>query len=245
MLCLFVALYLAVKIYPSFNIAPTCTDTKKNGDERGIDCGGACTKICQNDAAPLVIKWSRSFKVGEGIYNSFAYLENQNVQAAAQIIYYEFNLYDANNIFITTRKGSTYVPPNSRIGIFEPAVNTGKRVPKNTLFKLLSTADWEKVTEDESKQVIFAEATIPTNLEISPRLSLVVENPTVNLTRNIDVFAIIYDADNNALGLSKTIIDSMSSGTKKEVNFTWREPFAGEPKRTEIITQVNIFANRQ
>jgi hypothetical protein len=61
----------------------------------------------------------------------------------------------------------------------------------------------------------------------------------------IDVFAIIYGNDGNALGVSKTIIDNMPSGAKEKHTFTWREPFAGEPKRTEIITQVNIFTNRQ
>ncbi len=242
---IFIAIsYLAYKIYPSFNVEPTCADNKQNGQERGVDCGGACFKICQNDAAPLVEKWARSFRVGEGIYNSFAYLENKNVQAAAQIIYYEFTLYDADNIFITSRKGATFIPPNSRLGIFEPAVITGKRAVKNTTFKILSKPDWVKVSESESKQVVFTEAGIVTNLEIAPKLQVSVQNSTISTIKNIDVFAIVYDENNNALGLSKTIIPSMVAGSKKDITFTWREPFAGEPVRTEIISQVNIFANR-
>ena len=243
--CIVIALFLFINIYPKLTKDPTCSDGKRNGTEVGIDCGGGCSRICAAEAVPLVVKWSRSFKVSEGFYNAFAYIENQNLQAAARVIYYEFTFYDADNIFISSRKGTAYVPANGRFGIFEPAVSTGKRIPKNTTFKFASTPEWLKVTEDESKQIIFAEAGVPSNLEIAPRMSVGVENPTLSQVRDIDVFAIIYDADDNALAVSKTVVDGLIANSKKNLTFTWREPFAGDPKRVEIISQINVFANRQ
>jgi hypothetical protein len=243
-LCLFVAIFLLIKIYPLLNKEPTCLDGKKNGAERGVDCGGGCTRICQNDTAPLTVKWSRSFKVGNGIYSAFSYVENQNVQASGRVIYYEFNLYDEENIFIVSRKGATYIPPNGRFGIFETAIATGQRIPKNTSFKFLTQPQWEKVTAEEARQFVFSEASIPTNLDIAPRLSVSVENPTITTAYNIDVFAVIYDAEGNALGVSKTLVDKLPAGGNKNLTFTWREPFAGEPRRTEILTQLNVFENR-
>ncbi len=243
--CFAVALFLLVNLYPKFNKAPTCADNKQNGAETGIDCGGGCMKICQENAVPLVVKWSRSFKVGEGFYNAFAYVENQNLQASAKIIYYEFTFYDANNIFISTRQGAAYVPPNGRFGIFESAIATGQRVPKNTTFRFMTEPQWLKVTEDEAKQILFTEAGLVENADIAPKLPVTIENPTTTIAKNIDVYAIIYDSNDNALGVSKTIISSLPAGQKKNLTFTWREPFAGEPKRIEIINQINIFANRK
>ncbi len=242
--CFAVALFLLINIYPKLNKAPTCFDTKQNGTETGIDCGGGCERICQAQTVPLVVKWSRSFKVGDGFYNAFAYVENQNLQASSKTIGYEFTFYDANNIFISSRKGYIYVPANGRFGIFEPAVSTGNRVPKNTTFRFLTTPEWLKVTDDESKQTIFSEAGALANLDLAPRLPVDVSNPTTGDVRNIDVYAIVYDQDDNALGVSKTLIDILPANSKKSVTFTWREPFNGEARRTEIITQVNVFANR-
>ncbi len=242
--CLAFALFLLVNIYPKLNKPPTCVDAKQNGTETGIDCGGGCERICQAAAVPLVVKWSRAFKVGDGYYNAFAYIENQNLLASSKIVYYQFDFYDANNIFISSRQGATYIPPNGRFGIFEPAIVTGNRIPKNTLFRFTSIPEWLRVSVDESKQSVFAEAGVPTNLDVAPKLPVTISNPTITSIQAIDALAIIYDNDNNALGVSKTVIDGMAAGTKKDVTFTWREPFAGEPKRTEIITQVNVFANR-
>lgn len=242
--CFALALFLLIAIYPQLSKEPTCADGKKNGNEVGVDCGGGCMRICQAQAVPLVVKWSRSFKVGDGFYNAFAYIENQNLQAASRFIYYEFNFYDENNIYISNRKGVAYIPPNGNFGIFEPAIATGNRIPKNTTFKFTSTPEWLRVTEDESKQVVFTEAGAVSNLEISPRLPVIVSNPTISTVRNIDIFAIVYDENNNALGVSKTVVDGLVAGAKKNVTFTWREPFSGEPRRTEIINQVNVFANR-
>ena len=64
--------------YPYFNQAPTCADSRQNGDETGIDCGGSCVRACLKEADPLSIIWSRAFKVLPGRYNAVAYIENHN-----------------------------------------------------------------------------------------------------------------------------------------------------------------------
>lgn len=78
--CIAIALFLFINIYPKLTKDPTCSDGKRNGAEVGTDCGGGCARICAAEAVPLVVKWSRSFKVSEGFYNAFAYIENQNLQ---------------------------------------------------------------------------------------------------------------------------------------------------------------------
>lgn len=210
----------------------------------GVDCGGSCERLCFSQTTPLLVKWSRSFRVAPGFYNAFAYIENQNLGAAAREIGYEFTLYDEQNLFIGSRKGAVYVPPNGRFGVFEPAIPTGTRIPKNTLFRIISEPEWLRITEEESKQVLHTQATLPENTDTEPRLLATLENPTILPIKNIDVFAILYDDNGNALSVSKTILEALSPGDKKTVSFTWREPFTTLVQDTEIITQVNVFLNR-
>jgi hypothetical protein len=238
-LCFAVVLFLY--LYPKFTVPPTCTDAKQNGNERGVDCGGACARICVEDTTPLVVKWSRSYAVAKGYYNAFAYVENQNISAASREVSYEFTLFDEKNLFIASRQGKTYVPPNGRFAVFEPAIATGERVPKNTLFRFTSTPVWVSAKDRFSDLKLLTSTESPTNLDVAPKLKGVVENASLYTIKNINVFAIIYDSNGNALGTSATQINGISSGVKKDVFFTWRTPFDGEAKRVELLTQFNIF----
>src|SRR4051812_37112523 len=70
--------------YPYFHRAPTCTDSRQNGSETGVDCGGLCTRACIQQVDPISIIWSRSFRVIPGRYNAVAYLENHNKSDAVE-----------------------------------------------------------------------------------------------------------------------------------------------------------------
>ena len=49
--------------------APTCTDGKKNGDEKGIDCGGSCQILCTTDALTPVVIFAKVFNISGDICN--------------------------------------------------------------------------------------------------------------------------------------------------------------------------------
>lgn len=240
-----IGLLLFFYLYPKFNVPPTCTDNKQNGDERGIDCGGICSRICLDDTTPLVVKWSRSHPVANGYYNSFAYIENQNISAAAEQVSYEFTLFDDKNLYIASRKGSTYVSPNGRFAIFEPAIPTGERVVKNTLFRFTSTPNWVNAKDRFTDLKLLTSAESPTNLDVAPKLNGTIENASLYTIKDIDVFAVVYDADGNAIGTSTTHVGTLASGIKKDIFFTWRAPFPGEAKKVELLSQFNVFTQDQ
>ena len=83
------AVVLAIFLYPILVKKPTCFDTKMNGTETGVDCGGTCMKFCSADIKQPVVLWSRSFKVTDGLYNAAAYVQNQNPTAGLRKINYE------------------------------------------------------------------------------------------------------------------------------------------------------------
>ncbi|MDP6250283.1 MAG: hypothetical protein QGH26_05690, partial [Candidatus Pacebacteria bacterium] len=45
-LILILVIVFALPVYNIFNKEPTCFDGKQNSNERGVDCGGGCEKIC-------------------------------------------------------------------------------------------------------------------------------------------------------------------------------------------------------
>ena len=115
----------SVPLYKTITAPPLCTDGKQNGDERGIDCGGACALFCARDAQKPIVHWARAFKVSNGIYDTVAYVENPNKEAGVKNALYTFKTYDAENILITETIGKTFLLPGEAFPIFSPAVRTG------------------------------------------------------------------------------------------------------------------------
>jgi hypothetical protein len=230
-------------IYPSLNNEPTCTDRKQNGTETGVDCGGSCLKACVAQVDPVSVLWARAFRVVPGRYNAVAYLENHNVNTAINKINYRFRFADANNIYIGKRDGSTYVPPSGTFAIFEPGIDIGNSIPVYTTFEFTQAPDWTFVSEEKLNQLKVLVSDI--NLEgekTSPVLSATVKNNSFFQIEDMDVVAILYDANHNAVSASRTYLEKLAGEERKNVHFTWPEAFSGEVIKTEIIPMYNIFS---
>ena len=90
-LVLIIGVFGFLIIYPSVSKAPSCTDNKQNGDERGIDSGGSCLRACLAETDDISILWARAFRVIPGRYNAVAYIVNHNKNAAVKKINYRFH----------------------------------------------------------------------------------------------------------------------------------------------------------
>jgi hypothetical protein len=232
-------------ISPQFDKPPTCTDNKQNGDEVGIDCGGACAKACINQVDDVSVLWSRIFRVVPGRYNAVAYLVNHNPNAVVSKINYRFRFADANNIYIGKREGSTYIPPAGSFAVFEPAVDMGNSTPVYATFEFTEAPEWIFVSKEKINQAKVLVSNINlTGAETSPKLSVTVKNNSLFSIPEVNVIAILYDASRNAVSASRTYIDVLNSEETENINFTWPEPFTDEIVAQEIIPIYNIFSVR-
>ena len=68
--------FIAYRLF--FSQPATCFDNKQNGAESGIDCGGACERICLAEQRELMVHWARPSRVTDNVYNAVAYIENRN-----------------------------------------------------------------------------------------------------------------------------------------------------------------------
>ncbi len=228
---------LATFVYMEFIYAvPTCFDGRMNGDERGVDCGGSCARICAVDATEPVVRWAQSFRVTDGQYNAVAYIENRNVNAGIPELAYTFTLYDNAGAVITTRTGTTFLPPDSVYPIFEGRIDVGDRVPARTFIELAPIDNWQITAAGREQFEVRSRALH--DADTRPRLDATVYNTSLEDARNVEVVATIFDARGTALTASQTIVPVLPGRAAQGVVFTWPEPIAKTVRSCEVPTDV-------
>ena len=242
-LIVFFGIFTFLIIYPSINKAPTCMDSKQNGTETGVDCGGSCSKACFFETDTVSIIWARSFLVVPGRYNAVAYLENHNKNLAVNKIKYQFRFADKDNIYLGKREGMTFVPPGRSFAIFERGIELGNSTPVYTTFQFTETPNWVTVDDSKINQVQILVSGVNLENETSnPHLSATLKNNSFFSIPDINVIAILYDEKNNAVSASSTYLDTMSGEEIKVVDFTWPLPFVDKIITKEILPIYNIFS---
>jgi len=206
---------------------PTCFDGKQNNTEVGIDCGGACQYLCPFQSAEPVVLFSRSFEVTNNVYNAIAYVENPNFDIGVLRMEYVFKLYDKSNNLIAERKGSTFISAGKISPIFEGGIETNGIEPKRTFFELINENEWIKVRATSESPFVVKDKNL-TNQDTFPRLSAVLENKSIQEYKDIEVVAVIFNANENAIATSRTFIDILPKKSKENLVFTWPRPLEKE-----------------
>ena len=238
-----VAGYFIYKTF--FDVAPTCFDGKQNQDERCVDGGGICARVCPMDAKTIVPRWSRVFHIAGDVWSVLAYVENQNPNAGVQQINYEFRVYDSENILAGEPiTGTTFIGPNERTAIFESPIKTGNRIPTNVFFKFTNIPDWKITDKKYMIPQLGTGNTVLTDEDKVPKLSADIINNTLFDYKDIQVVAILYGADGNALNASSTFIDVIPQQSIQKVYFTWPKKFDKPVTRIEIIPRLNPFTQK-
>ncbi|OGI68906.1 hypothetical protein A2732_00575 [Candidatus Nomurabacteria bacterium RIFCSPHIGHO2_01_FULL_40_10] len=242
-LFLFFSVFGFLIISPSLTETPTCADNKQNGNEAGVDCGGSCVKACLFQVDEVAVLWTRSFRVVPGRYNAVTYLENHNKNLAVNKINYKFRFADENNVYIGKREGSTFIPPSGKFAVFEPGIDIGNSIPVYTTFEFTQMPEWTAVSQEKISQIQILVSNITLlNAETSPVLSATIKNNSFFVIPEVNIVAILYDANRNALSASSTYLDFLAGEEEKEVNFTWPESLPSNIIAKEIIPMYNIFS---
>jgi len=241
-LIIFLGILGFLVVSPYVNKIPTCTDNKQNGDEKGIDCGGSCTKACTFEVDQISILWARTFEVIPGRYNAVAYLENHNKDTAIYKIKYKFRFADKNNIYIGKRDGETFIPPGGKFAIFEAGIGVGNSIPVYTSFEFTEVPIWHTVPENKLNQLKILVSDIKLeDQNTNPHLSATVKNDSLFIIPEVNIVALLYDEKGNAVSASRTYLDMLAGGEGKNIDFTWPKPMLGNIVAKEIIPMYNIF----
>lgn len=219
-----ILLVIFIAGYQTFLTTPaTCFDQKQNGDENGVDCGGACSLICSDVARAPVVLWARSFSISPKNYTAAAYIQNPNRTGGAQNVGYSFQLFDEKNLLVIERRGTIDLPPIQTIPIVEPNIDVGNRTVARTLFSFTSVPVWYKLSNPLPVITL-------SNQILSPdgsRLSLRLTNGSLNEVAGLTVAAVLFDSQGVARGASRSFIGRMDRKSSQEVTFTWPQGVEG------------------
>lgn len=223
-------------VYLAYFYTPaSCFDGSRNNGERGVDCGGACVRICAFDVAQPRVLWAESFLVLDDQYNAVAYIENQNNVAASPEVEYVFELYDGNEL-IAERRGVTILPPGSEYPIFEARIKTNGRVPTRTELILREPEIWQPATVGRDQFRVNDRRLI--DADSRPRLEATIENKELIEAKQTEIVATIFDSRGNPLTSSRTFIDNFAPRSEELVVFTWPVPIAKTVRSCEVPTDV-------
>lgn len=238
-LLLFVIGVIVVGLYIRYKPVPSCTDAVLNQGERGIDCGGPCARVCADEVAPLSVDWVRAFRVVDGHYDVIAKVRNTNNHIGIPSLSYTVEIFDAENISISKRSGSTFVNSNETFYLFEGNLFTGARVPKYATLTLSESPQWARLSATPLALTvlnkIFGDGAQPTVMAS-------VVNESLSSLKNISLVAVLYDAEGNAYGGSATLIESLPKDARQDISFVWREAFNVTPASIDIIPRINTFS---
>ena len=222
LLYLLIPLVLAVGVFAFIYsryvyTAPTCSDGVQNQGETGVDCGGPCSLVCQGQALEPIVLWAKSFQVTGNVWNAVAYVQNPNVNSSAKHQTYEFDLYDQSNGKIASRTGSIDIPKNKTFAVFEGGITTNGRVVKRTEFTF-TTGDSSQVAPTSwfidsttEPDIVISNNPIE-NASTAPKITGQITNPTLGTVGPVELVALIFDGQQNVLGASRTVVDSLTKG---------------------------------
>lgn len=220
-----------------FQTDPTCFDGAMNGAERGIDCGGACVRICAFDVIQPSVVWAQSFEVRDGVYNAVAYIENRNTAAASPQVPYTLTLYDEAGL-IAEKTGTTILPPDSVYPVFEATIATNGRQPTNTFLELGEIELWVPASTGRNQFTLQNRSL--SGVDSRPRLDATMYNNSIERAENVEVVATIFDAQGNALTASRTFVEDFPPRSTADIVFTWPQPIAGTIRSCEIPTDIAL-----
>jgi Mg-chelatase subunit ChlD len=216
-------------------VPPTCTDGVQNGEERAVDCGGVCVRVCAFDVEPLTVVWAQSFEIIPGQYNAVAYVKNPNQSIGSPKLGYTFTLYDNQGV-IAERQGVTEMGTLGTHPIFEGRISTGSRTPTRTSLTFSKDVLWLPAISNSTQfSIIKYDLASADRL---PRLTAEVRNNSLDVAEEVEVIATIFDSKNTPLTASRTQVQQFGKRESESVVFTWPQPIAGTLRSCEVPTDV-------
>lgn len=211
---------------------PSCSDGIHNQNEEGVDCGGVCLALCTQPNISAL--WARSVRVAPGVYHAVALVKNPNTSAQG-IIPYKVSLFDEENILIATREGALALLPGDVAPLFEANVITGERIPART-FVDMGIGTFERAERETSPVRVFS-----FNMDAAAsRVTALIENQSVFPVDDITITALLFSSTELLINASQTRIEKLGAKERREIIFTWQEPFSETPVRVDILPRLRI-----
>lgn len=223
---------LVYKAYPYLNPAPTCFDKVQNGEEDGVDCGGACQLICATAILPVEVKTASAIAVEKDLYDLVAIVQNKNIDKEPEngLAKYRFYIYDTSGSLLQTLDLASPLMLGQTFPIliqnmpFKLA-SAGNAISKVVVEALPNNQAWLKVDPVYAKSFLSVEnLDFKQNYNNISQLQVTLKNLTKANLRNIPVRVVLKDRAGNFIATNETLIKEIKASDVAYANFTWRIP---------------------
>lgn len=224
----------AVSVYFARDIFfpdPTCFDTKQNGFEIGVDCGGTCSLRCASEVVPLSVLWANALLSTKSTYDLVAMVSNKNINNASKYISYTFVVYNAEGRVIEEIQGKTITPLDGDFPIIRQNIHLSQ-IPDKVTLQIEDTRHY-KVDEKPTSPTV---RVMNERYEAGsvPRIYATLVNTKRTTVLNLPVRVVLFDQDNNAYAVGEMTIPRLEKEEVKEITFTWREELKSAPVRIRV-----------
>ena len=205
---------------------PNCNDNKQNGYEEGVDCGGLCSRKCIAQIIPIEVVWSRVLPVEEGVYDLVGMVSNRNADSAPATFGATFTVYNKNAQVIFSNKISAVPPTTGDLPIMIQNVKLAEK-PMKLVITLDEGTYYKTPLAFQTIQI----SVINTSFEQTDigRAYAIIRNMTRSRFINFPVRIILYDSEQNAIGVGQTFVESLDKEADKNLIFTWKNHFPSKP----------------
>jgi hypothetical protein len=231
-------IYALIIILPVFFIVyiliaknNSCFDTKMNGDETGIDCGGSCSLRCDGTYKDVKVNFSKILKVDENKYDIFTLLDNYNYNVAFPKIPYNLNLYNQEGNLLISASGTVAISSQAQAVVYIPNVNLNQ-IPKTVDFQLgkhFGILDTVKPNTNVNVNTWNAQTAANDGLQIIGEVT----NSGDKSVENLSIYALLYDDTRSVYAVGKTKLRLLKGRERTAIAYTWGKLF--KPTNTQFI----------
>ena len=225
----------------TFYEAPSCSDSKQNQGESGIDCGSPCSRVCTAEAQPPTVLFTKAIKNGEGRVDVIAEVENKNAYVAAKNVPYTVTLYGSDQSLIQEVTGTLDLPPGERVPVFVPGILSGKQGVVNAFLDIVSSSPkWFSMPVD-SRIVPTVSNVKQGGTASAPRIEATLMNPSVIILTNIRAIVLVRNDKGDIIAASSTVVPAIPAQGKATATFTWNYEFSDVPTSIEVVPIVPLL----
>lgn len=250
---------ILIVLWPRFQQKEdACYNGKLDFGEDEIDCGGICSISCAPPEKPPIvedvkIEWVRALKDGNNNYDLTAKIYNTNRHWGATSVNYKFLIYDNSNEVVDIIRGSTYIVP---LG-FSEGKGVKYVIENNYAYdKEITKVDFEfdNFRWSEVKDILALPELGVDTIMVKDReygrvesgngyyyVYGVTNNTSKYSFRTVDIYAVLYDEQNEPIAAGKTDQWTVGSGGGWEFRIFWNDKLDREVASVDYVAETNIY----
>ncbi len=241
---IYTTIFILILIPIIFSLMPkdSCSDGKQNQDEKGVDCGGVCSRACEIKASQDMV-FSNTGLVETNASNKFdVYSEimNPNKDYGSSSFDYIFYLKDASNTVLAKKEGKSFIFPGDKKYIIELGIISDV-YPAKVEFEIKNIV-WNDFADVQKPQLVIINKNfneVSSNSGSSDAIGLL-RNESPFDFNEINIQVVVKNENGKVAGLNSTKINTVQSGESREFKVLWPNKIYSVGNM-EVQAEANVF----